>query len=94
MEMPKNTEIETELIKVIEVICEEQNIKEDINSDFCPGKYIMSQILVSIIPEIEIRTGYSIPIECYIFHDNKTRQQLSIKDAVSKLIKEGKYEQH
>jgi hypothetical protein len=53
----------------------------------------MSHVLVSIVPEIEIKTGLTIPIECYIFHDNnKDREQLSIKNVVTKLLKVAKHE--
>ena len=83
---------EEEILEIIKRICGQQKIDEEVNLDFCPGKFIMSQVLVSIIPEIEIRTGINIPIEVYIFHDtNKNKGQLSIKEAVQKLLKVGEY---
>lgn len=86
--------MESQIIDIISNICHQHNITENITSDFCPGMYIMSQVLVSIIPEIEIRTGLTVPIDCYIFHDsNKSKEQLSIKDAVNKLLKVATYEQ-
>lgn len=96
METLELEKIEQEIITIIKKVCEQQNINEIVNSEFCPGRFIMSQVLVSIIPEIEIKTGLTIPVECYIFHDsnnNKSREQLSIKNAVKKLLKIAKYEQ-
>lgn len=85
---------EREILEIIKRICGQQKIEEIVDLDFCPGKFIMSQVLVSIIPEIEIKTGISVPLEVYLFHDsNKNKGQLSIKEAVQKLIKVGKYEE-
>ena len=74
------------MITILTRVCEQQKISEPIDRNFCPGKFIMSQVLVSIIPEIEIKTGINIPLDCYIFYDNKkSRTHLSISDAVNKL---------
>uniref|UniRef100_UPI004049A840 hypothetical protein n=1 Tax=Flavobacterium sp. TaxID=239 RepID=UPI004049A840 len=78
--------LEQEIISIIRDVCKHQEIDEVISGNFVPGNYIMSQILVSIFPQIEITTGINIPIDCYIFHDSKTKKQLNIKDAVSKLL--------
>lgn len=94
METSEVEKIEQEIITIVKRVCEQQSINEDVNGEFCPGKFIMSQVLVSIIPEIEIKTGMTIPVECYIFHDsNKNKEQLSIKNAVKKLLKVAKNEQ-
>lgn len=94
METLELEKIEQEIITIVKKVCDQQNINEEVNSEFCPGKFIMSQVLVSIIPEIEIKTGLTIPIECYIFHDSsKNKEQLSIKNAVKKLLKAAKNEQ-
>jgi len=94
METLELEKIEHEIITIVKKVCEQQNINEEVNVEFCPGKFIMSQVLVSIVPEIEIKTGMRIPLECYIFHDNnKNKEQLSIKNAVKKLLKVAKYEQ-
>lgn len=86
--------IEQEIIAIVKKVCEQQDIKEEVNGNFFPGRFIMSQVLVSIIPEIEVKTGLTIPIDCYIFHDsNKNKEQLSIKNAVKKLLKVAKNEQ-
>ena len=93
MKVSELEKIEQEVITIIKRVCDQQNINEEVNSGFCPGKFIMSQVLVSIIPEIEIKTGMTVPIECYIFYDsNKNKTQLSIKNAVKKLLKVAKHE--
>lgn len=78
--------LEQEIISIIQEVCKHQEIEEVISGNFIPGNYIMSQVLVSIFSQIEITTGINIPIDCYIFHDSKTKKQLNIKDAVSKLL--------
>lgn len=94
METLESEKIEQEIITIVKRVCDQQGINEEINSDFYPGKFIMSQVLVSIIPEIEIKTGIAIPVECYIFHDNnKNKGQLSIKNAVAKLLTVAKDDQ-
>jgi hypothetical protein len=93
MEALELEKIEQEIITIVKRVCEHQSVNEEINGEFCPGKFIMSQVLVSIIPEIEIKTGMTIPVECYMFHDNKSKEQLSIKNAVKKLLKVAKNEQ-
>jgi len=81
-------QIEREIINIVKKVCKQQNIDETVDGEFCPGKFIMSQGLVSIVPEIESKIGISIPLECYIFNDNiKNKEQLSIKEAVKKLLK-------
>lgn len=86
--------IEQEVINIVKAICEKDKITENIGLDFCPGKFIMSVVLVSVaIPTIEAKTGLTIPIDCYPFYDKDKREQLSIKNAVQKLLKVSKYEQ-
>lgn len=87
METLQAEKIEMEIINIIKGLCEKLNIDETVNSDFCPGTFIRSHVLVSIVPEIEIKTGITIPLECYIFND-KDNNPLSIKNAVDKLLKE------
>lgn len=82
-------QIEQEIIEIVKNICEGRNIDEAVDGNFCPGNYIRSHVLVSIIPEIEIKTGISIPLDCYIFSD-KYNNPLSIKMAVDKFMKETK----
>lgn len=92
METLELEKLEQEVISIIQDVCKHQEIEEVVNENFIPGNYIMSQVLVSIFPQIEITTGITIPIDCYIFHDNKTKKQLNIKEAVSKLLKLSKNE--
>lgn len=88
MEAAQIEKIEREIIGIVKKICESLNIDEVVDGNFCPGNYIRSHVLVSIIPEIEIKVGVIIPLQCYIFNDNNTA--LSIKSAVNKLLKETK----
>ncbi|MBS1549702.1 MAG: hypothetical protein JSS94_07545 [Bacteroidetes bacterium] len=87
MKTQESDEIETEIIDVIKMICQKQNIDEEVNSDFCPGNFIKSIVLVSVaISTIEAKTGLEIPEDCYIFYDKKSHRQLTIKEATQKLI--------
>ena len=61
-------------------------MNEVVNENFYPGNFIMSQVLISIFSQIEIKTGITIPNDCYIFYDGKTKKQLSIKEAAIKLL--------
>lgn len=79
-------ELEKEIIEIIQDVCNHQEVEEVVNGDFYPGNFIMSQVLVSIFTQIEIKTGITIPNDCYIFHDNKTKRQLNIKEAAIKLL--------
>lgn len=85
MEPVQFEKIEQVIVDIINKLCKKCNINETVNGDFCPGTYIKSHVLVSIIPEIEIKTGISIPLECYIFN-NKENNPHSIKNAVNKLL--------
>ncbi|WP_156308890.1 hypothetical protein [Sphingobacterium endophyticum] len=79
-------ELEKEIIEIIQEVCDHQEVEEVVNGDFYPGNFIMSQVLVSIFTQIEIKTGITIPNNCYIFHDSKTKRQLNIKEAATKLL--------
>lgn len=87
MEMLQTQTIEQEIINIITGLCEKSKIGETVDGDFCPGSYIKSHVLISIIPEIENKIGITIPLACYIFSD-KDKNQLSIKKAVAKLLKQ------
>ena len=81
--------------KITKAIVETKNmLKIDgaVNSDYCPGVLIPSQVLVTIMRRIGNALGVTIPDNCYIFHDKKTHKQLSIIEAAQKLIKEAKNE--
>lgn len=77
---------EKEITTVIQEVCEILQIEENIDTDFVPGNYIMSQVLISITSQIEIRLGIEISDNCYLFYDSKNKIQLSIKHATKKLI--------
>ncbi len=89
METLQVEKIEQEIITIIKELCEKLNIDEAIDGNFCPGEFIRSQVLVSIVPYIESKTGITIPLDIYIFND-KDNNPLSIKSAVDKLLKETK----
>lgn len=83
--------IEQQVSDVIKNICHNLNIDENITIDSYPGEFISSVVLISMaIPVVEAVTGIEIPPECYIFYDKESRKQLSIKNAVEKLIKVSK----
>lgn len=77
---------EKEIISVIQEVCDILQIKENVDSDFVPGNYIMSQVLISITSQIEITLGIEIKDNFYLFYDSKNKTQLSIKSATKKLI--------
>lgn len=77
---------EKEIINVIQEACNILQIKENVNADFVPGNCIMSQVLISITSQIEVRLGVEIKDNCYLFYDSKSKIQLSIKNATKKLI--------
>ena len=94
MEALELEKIEQDVIDIVKEICDKHNIDKDVTAEFCPGNYIMSIVLVSVaIPTIEVKTGLNIPVDCYIFYDKKKNEQLSIKNAVQKLLKVAKNEQ-
>jgi len=82
---------EQSVINTIQEICQKLKIDAVIDSEFCPGNYIQSQILFSFISIIGDSLGVTIPNECYIFMD-KSRRPLSIKETVQKIRKEAKHE--
>lgn len=86
-------ELEKEIIEIIQEVCNHQEVEETVSEDFCPGNFIMSQVLVSIFSQIEIKTSITIPNDCYIFYDFKSKKQLNIKEAATKLLKLSKNEQ-
>ena len=77
---------EKEITSVIQEVCDILQIEENINTDFVPGNCIMSQVLISITSQIEVRLGIEIKDNCYLFYDSKNKVLLSIKNATKKLI--------
>ncbi|WP_396157733.1 hypothetical protein [Flavobacterium sp.] len=84
--------VEEEILKVINDTKKLLKIDGEIDGNSCPGNIsgISSLILVDVISELSSKLKVEIPYDCYIFHDKKTKKQLSIIDAAKKLIKEGK----
>ncbi|MCU7549824.1 hypothetical protein OCK74_11900 [Chitinophagaceae bacterium LB-8] len=88
-----NAVVEAKIIKAVDEI--KNKLKIDavvVNIEFCPGKFISSQILVTLMGRIADSLEVNIPENCYIFHDKKTLKQLTIKEAAQKLIKEAQNE--
>ena len=84
--------VEAEIIKTILEIKSSLKIEATIDNDSCPGSIgISSQILITVMGRISNTLGVIIPDDCYIFHDKKTKKQLSIKEAAQKLVKVAKY---
>jgi hypothetical protein len=79
-------QVEKEIVKVIKAICSKMKIDVDVDSEFCPGDYIRSQILLTFIPTIGSALNIDIPNSCYIFSDNHYNQ-LSIHESTKKLLK-------
>ncbi|HMK16851.1 MAG TPA: hypothetical protein VK492_01520 [Chitinophagaceae bacterium] len=84
------TRVEKEITKAIDETTNMLKIDAAVNEDYCPGILIPSQVLVTLMARIGRSLGVMIPDSCYIFHDKKNHQQLSIKEAAKKLIKEAK----
>lgn len=82
-------EVEKEIIKVVKAICSKMKIEVDVDSEFCPGDFIRSPILLTFIPTIGSVLNIEIPNSCYIFSDNHYKQ-LSIHESTQKLLKVAK----
>lgn len=60
----------------------------EINIDCKPGAIgIRSQVLVSIMVNLEEALNVVIPDSCYIFRDTDGMRELTIREAAEKLIK-------
>ncbi|MBF4519165.1 hypothetical protein IRZ71_22660 [Flavobacterium sp. ANB] len=77
--------IENEVIRIIEEICTKLKIEVKVDSEFCPGNFIKSQVLLTFISVIEDNLELVIPNECYIFCD-KDQRQLTIRETSQKII--------
>jgi hypothetical protein len=87
-----NALVEAKIIKAVDEIKEKLKLDAVVDVAFCPGQFIASQVLVTLIDRIAEALEVIIPDNCYIFHDKKGLKQLSIKEAAQKLIKESKNE--
>jgi len=85
--------VEGEIIKAVKVLSSKLNVEAEINSDCSPGTIIgiSSQVLITIMGQLEDALDIVIPNECYIFHDKVTHRQLTVKEAANKLIKIAKH---
>ncbi|OJX33601.1 MAG: hypothetical protein BGO86_02740 [Chryseobacterium sp. 36-9] len=79
--------VSKEIIEVMREVCELSGVPELVNLEFIPGNFIMSQILISITPQIECRLNITIPEKEYIFYDSKYKCQLTIAESTTKLLK-------
>lgn len=80
--------VEEQVVAVVKEICEALKIEVVIDGEFCPGNFIKSQVLLDTISTIEDALGITIPNEHYVFSEKK--KQLSVKEAVQKIIKVAK----
>ena len=55
---------EKEITSVIQEVCDILQIEGNIDTDFVPGNCIMSQVLISITSQIEIRLGIENSDNC------------------------------
>jgi len=81
--------VKSEIIRAVTEI-NENTVQVDtiINEDCSPGNFIMSQVLLTAMARIGKKLEVKIPLSCYIFHNKKTKEQLTIKQATEKLINE------
>lgn len=80
--------VENELTALIKDYCEtlELDLPKTIDSDFIPGNFIKSQVLLTAICDIAVILNVEIPNNCYVFFEKNQRRQLSIKETVQKIL--------
>lgn len=84
--------VEEEIIQVITDLGSKLNIEAEINSVCIPGVIgFSSQVLITVMGQLEEKLGIIIPNQCYIFHDKISLRKLTIEEAANKLIKTAKY---
>lgn len=74
------------IINAIKDVCSILEYTHQVDGEFVPGNYIMSQVLISFTSQIELNLDVKIPEQVYIFYDCENKIQLSIKEATQKLI--------
>lgn len=85
------TQVEDELLKIVEEVNGRLKIGGDVNVGCRPGNIgFSSQVLVDIMIQVEGILGVNIPNNAYIFYDKSSHKQLSIKEAAKKLLKVAK----
>ena len=82
--------VEKEIVRSVDEIKQVFKLKAAFDSETCPGDVLTSQVLVTVIARLAKKLGVTLPNGCYIFHDKKTKRQLSIKEASEKFLKEAK----
>lgn len=89
----ENALVEAAIIKAIDEVKNKcKSIEGAVDTEFCPGRFITSQILVTLMGRIASALKVKVPDSCYIFHEKRTLRKLSIKESAEKLIKEAEYE--
>ncbi|TMU54814.1 hypothetical protein [Flagellimonas algicola] len=80
--------VENQIKKIVEEINSNLELNANVTVNTCPYDIgISSQILISVMAELEDVLEVAIPENCYIFHDKADNRQLSIREASLKLIK-------
>jgi hypothetical protein len=77
---------EQTVIAVVKKICKKLKIEANIDNEFCPGKFIKSQVLLTFISEIAEELHVKIANKHYIFSNGKD-EQLSIHETAEKILK-------
>jgi hypothetical protein len=81
-------EIEKEIVKVVQEAATHMGVAVNVDSDCAPGNAgISSHVLVTVMCRLEGILDITIPENCYIFHDNGSLRQLTIREASEKLLK-------
>jgi len=81
-------DIEKQVIKVVQEAATHMNVAMKVDSACAPGYAgLTSQVLVTAMCRLEGILDIEIPDNCYIFHDNNSLRQLSIREASEKLWK-------
>ena len=83
--------VKEEIVRIVGTMKNTYNFEPDIDGDFRPGIKVPSQVLLSLMVRVAKKLEVIIPDSCYIFYDKKNHKQLSIEEAVEKLINFAEY---
>jgi hypothetical protein len=86
--------VEDAILKELDKLKGMSTVEPDavINTDCKPGAIgFRSQVLVTLMGQLEEVLEITIPNNCYIFRDSDGNRELSVKEATQKLIKIAKY---
>lgn len=79
--------IEKEIVKVVREAATHMNVAVKVDSECAPGNAgLSSHVLVTAMCRLEGILNVEIPENFYIFHDNTSLRQLSIREASEKLF--------